>query len=74
MCSPHRGVGPGEHYENPQFTYADLKQGTNQILACADNINTVAENVNKTKKKPIASLEAGNEVGLEGNPDEISTC
>jgi hypothetical protein len=42
--------------------------GTHQLLACGDNLNTVGENIDTIKKNPEALLDASKEVGIEVNP------
>jgi hypothetical protein len=44
--------------------------GTHQLLAYADDVNIVAENVDTIKKKTEALLDASKEVGLEVNPEK----
>jgi hypothetical protein len=45
--------------------------GTQQLLACADDVNIVGENVD-TMKKTAALLDVSKEVGLEVNPKKLS--
>jgi hypothetical protein len=44
--------------------------GTQQLLADADDVNTVEENIDAIKKNTVALLDASKEVGLEGNPEK----
>jgi hypothetical protein len=49
--------------------------GTHQLLAYADDMNIVAENIDTIKKNREAFLDACMEVGLEVNPQEkLSIC
>jgi nitrous oxide reductase len=43
---------------------------THNILAYADDVNVVEENIDTIKKITEALVDASNEVGLEVNPDE----
>jgi hypothetical protein len=43
--------------------------GTHQLSAYADDVNTVGENIDNIKKNTGASLDASNEVGIEVNPE-----
>jgi hypothetical protein len=44
--------------------------GTHQILAYADNVNIMGENINTIKKNTEALLGAGKKVGREVNPEK----
>jgi hypothetical protein len=44
--------------------------GTHQLLAYADDVSIVGENIDTVKKKTEALLDASKEVGLEVNPEK----
>jgi hypothetical protein len=44
--------------------------GTHQLLAYADNVNNLEENIDTTQKNTEALLDAGKEVGLEVNSEK----
>jgi hypothetical protein len=48
--------------------------GTHRLLAYADDVDIVGENIDTIKKNTEALLDANNEVGLEVNPENISIC
>jgi hypothetical protein len=43
--------------------------GTHQLLAYADDVNTVGENIDTVKKNTQPVLDASKDVGLEVNPE-----
>jgi hypothetical protein len=45
-------------------------KGTHQLLACADDINTVGENIGTLNKITQALLDASKEAGLEVTPEK----
>jgi cell division protein YceG involved in septum cleavage len=56
-----------------------ILNGTHQLLAYADNVNIVAENMDAMQKNTKAVLDASKEVGLEVNPEKtkymlVSRC
>jgi hypothetical protein len=44
--------------------------GTHWLLACADDINAVGENIDTIQKNTKALLDASREVGLGVNPEK----
>jgi sorting nexin-29 len=63
-----------------QETQEELKlNGTHQLLAYADDINIVGENIDTIQKSTKALLDASKEVGLKVNPEKtkytlVSRC
>jgi hypothetical protein len=49
--------------------------GTHKLLAYADDVNIVGENIDTIQKKHTkALLDASKEVGLEVNPEKTKYC
>jgi hypothetical protein len=46
--------------------------GTHQLLAYADDVNIVEENIDTIKKSTGALLDASKEVGVEVNPEKTN--
>jgi hypothetical protein len=44
--------------------------GTHELLAYADDVNTVGENIDTIQKNTTALLDTSKEVGLEVNPEK----
>jgi hypothetical protein len=45
-------------------------KGTHQLLAYADDVNILGQNIDTIQKNTEALLDAGKEVGLEVNPEK----
>jgi hypothetical protein len=45
--------------------------GTHQLLACADDMNLLGDNIDTIRKNTETLTDAGREVGLEVNAEEI---
>jgi hypothetical protein len=50
-----------------------IVNGTHQLLAYADDVNIVGDNIDTIQKNTKALLDASKEVGLEVNPKKTNT-
>jgi hypothetical protein len=48
--------------------------GTRQLLACADVVNLLGENIDTIKENTGTLIDASKEIGLEENAEELCTC
>jgi hypothetical protein len=48
--------------------------GTHQLLAYADDVNQLGDNIDTIKKNTEILIDASKEVGLEINVDKLSIC
>jgi retron-type reverse transcriptase len=53
-----------ENQEGPKF------KGTQQLVAYADDVNIVGENIDTIEKNTQALIDASNQFGLEFNPEK----
>jgi hypothetical protein len=51
-----------------------ILNGTHQLLAYADDVNLLGDNVDTIKKNMETLIDASKEVGLERNVEELSIC
>jgi hypothetical protein len=65
------------HQEGPRQPGGTDTEWTHQLLAYADDVNIVGENIDTIQRNTEAMLDASKEVGLEVNPEKtkyIVTC
>jgi hypothetical protein len=56
-----------------RLSFVPLKlKGTHQLLACADDVNLLGDNIDTIEKNTETLIDASNEIGLGVNVDKIN--
>jgi hypothetical protein len=69
----HPSVKPVRFKKPDKFTFYN-SYGTHQLLAYADDVDLLGDNIDTIEKNTETLIDASKEVGLEINVEKLSTC